>query len=132
MLAVGAGPRRAGDDEPPLTWLLTDAASGRPIEGAELGALPAPGWSEDVLLDESSKLDPSVGNTIPVRGGRVVGDTGRIVLVRDGSARLDVGPGSPLVATTNGRVILAVAPRTPRADGRRARLPYEIVLYVVR
>jgi len=85
-----------------------------------------------VLLDESSSLDPKAANTIPVRGGRVVGDTGRITLVREGSARVDVGAGSPLVATTNGRVILAVVPRAARAGARRARLPYEIVLYVVR
>jgi hypothetical protein len=109
------------------------AATGRPSGGVPLGAafgaVPVPGWSEDLLLERGAGLDPTAARTLPVRGGTVEGRDGQIALVRADGGRTPVGPGTPLVTTTNGRVILALVPRTVTES---YQLPVEVVLYVVR
>jgi hypothetical protein len=131
-LLVGAGPARAGDDEPARAWLRADPRSGRAL-GTAPGppyAAPAAGWHEAPLLDVSTRVDLRAGRALPVAGGRVVGDAGRLSVVdAAGHVRAALGPGVPLGATADGRVVLAIAPRPGAPAEHEVR--WRVVLYVV-
>jgi hypothetical protein len=130
-LLVGGAPARTGDDEPSRAWLRVDARTGRPV-----GTVPAPprvapaaAWEEAPLLDLSTTVDLGASRTLDVAAGRVIGERGAIALVDAGGRRVPLGPGVPLAATADGRVVLALAPRTGRVEDHEVR--WRVVLYLV-
>lgn len=101
---AGRGPLRASDDAPPTRWIEADAATGAVLGPAEPDTLTQLDWVTGPTIDVS--VDPDTGRIeIPVEGGVVVSDSGRITL-----RSFPIGPGIALAATRRGCFIAALVP----------------------
>jgi hypothetical protein len=139
LVALGSPPTRALDAEPSESWTALD-----PKTGEFHGSLPAtskivePQMMTGPVLHSSS--GPDISSAPPIsatRDGRDVSITSeRGVITITAKARSDtaaatpyvVGPGIALAATSGGKFIVAVAPKSKVAPGET---PVEVVVYRV-
>jgi hypothetical protein len=138
-VALGNNPAQANDKEKSESWAALD-----PTTGAFHGTLPAgarlvvPRWVNGPLLDGSSPIDMSGAKPIQVVSGKrsfSIESQRGVITARETTPGADttatpftVGAGKALVATRQGRYIVALAPR------RRAvanEIPVEAVVYTV-
>jgi hypothetical protein len=138
-LALGNSPARAVDNEPSQTWSALD-----PVTGALHGTLPANSTLADVkftqgpTLDRSLPIDMSKSPPIEIKHGsqtfNVESERGVITLVEttpgatSKAAPRVIGAGMALAATTGGRYVVALAPRS-RPDPNE--MAVEPVVYTV-
>jgi hypothetical protein len=138
-LALGNNPAGVGDDEPSKTWAAMD-----PGTGAMHGSLPA----NTKLFEPEFTKGPEFELTAPVnmdtrpaikleRGGKtysIESQRGVITLVETSGGTTPapapkvIGAGVALAATAGGRYVIALAPRTQKAQGEMAVEP---VVYTV-
>jgi hypothetical protein len=138
-IALGNNPAQASDNEKSESWAALD-----PTTGAFHGTLPQgarlviPRWVNGPLLDSSSPIDMSGAKPIQVVSGKrsfSIESQRGVITARETTPGADttatpftVGAGKALVATRQGRYIVALAPR------RRAvanEIPVEAVVYTV-
>jgi hypothetical protein len=125
---IGTGPSRAQEDAESPTWIVADPATLAPRDTVR-GRSPAVPvrWTTGPTIDISTPIDLRAAKSIPVTGGSVEGSGGWISL-KKGSARRAIGPGVPLAASRNGRLVIAVvSDPTPR----RHEIPLQVVVYRV-
>lgn len=119
-LALGASPARTQDDEPSTSWTALD-----PRSGAVHGSMPSgtsmreTRWMRGPVIDISVALDLTDAPTITVKRGEfsyLIESQRGVITIRDPAnesrAAISIGPGKALAATSAGRYILALAPRT--------------------
>ena len=118
---VGMNPVRANDAEPSPRFVAVDLR-GRPVSGGDSDA-PAPvAWTSGPTLDVSIPVDITSRHTIAA-GARSIESAGGWITSVTGQTVRVVGPGTALVATTNGRFVAALVPNAPtKTPGQPARL----------
>ena len=125
---IGTGPTRAQEDAESPSWIVADPATLAPRDTVR-GRSPAVPvrWTTGPMIDIGTPIDVRAAKTIPVAGGAVEGKGGWISL-RQGATRRAIGPGVPLAASRNGRLVIAiVSDPTPR----RSEIPLQVVVYRV-
>jgi hypothetical protein len=138
-IALGNNPAKAADDENSESWAALDAKT-----GAFHGTLPAgtqlvvPRWVNGPVLDMSTPVDMSGSRPIQVTAGKrtfsIESQRGVITAretspgVNASAAPFTIGSGKALVATRQGRFIVALA---PRRNAVANEVPVEAVVYTV-
>jgi hypothetical protein len=138
-VALGNNPAQSSDNEKSESWAALD-----PTTGGFHGTLPQgarlviPRWVNGPLLDSSSPVDMSGALAIHVMSGKrsfSIESQRGVITARETTPGADttaapftIGSGKALVATRQGRYVVALAPR------RRAvanEIPVEAVVYTV-
>ena len=103
-LYAGRGPARSDDDDPPVSWLDVDPASGAVFGPANADASAGePAWIIGPTIDISVMPDTNRVE-IPVEGG-IIESAGAVIRLRG----REIGPGFALTATARGCYIAALA-----------------------
>lgn len=139
VLAVGANPARAVDDEPPSGWTGINAATGASVGAVAADSLADPRWIAGPTLDVSTPAYIRGGPPIRVQDGsrsyeiESGGGNIRMIEIRGGvrvatESPLTIGPGRALAATRGGRHILAL---TPDPSAKRFDVPVHAVVFTI-
>jgi hypothetical protein len=137
-LGVGTAPRMTYDDGLPVRWLLVSARPGASYrdslgvttDSSRFARVP---WVEGPTMELANPVDLSGLPPLTIDGGSIEARDGSIRVTRrgrDGRPEVRVlGPGTPLVATANGRFVAALVPRPQQLRERPSGMPAELIVY---
>jgi hypothetical protein len=137
-IALGNNPAKAQDDEPSESWAALD-----PSNGSFHGTLPAgaqlvvPRWTNGPMLEGAVPVDMSGARPIQVVAGKrtfLIESQRGVITAREvtpgatASTPFTIGSGKALVATRQGRYIVALA---SRRNAVANEIPVEAVVYTI-